>query len=205
MAQAGDVGLPGDVRTCVIGQMLLPVQPEAHAFGDFAKFLVGWAIRPQTTTGIPDTDRIALETITEVRLAIKERGHQFWDGFQVALLTVVGAQFTPVLALLRPEHRDDAFAALPLWPGTTFRARATDVVATAATAEARFVADRGDIVRGDEAGFANYSSCVILAMLAEIEQLITDEGQVVDVAAAPRNDPLKFLSWGEIWTRLLAA
>ncbi len=208
MAQAADVGLPGDVKTCAIGQMLLAVRPDAHAFGDLGKFLVGWVIRPETTTGIPDTDRITLATIRDLRLAFKEAGDRFWDGFQAALLTVIDAQFTPVLALLRPEHRDDPFAAMPLWPGVTFGARSTDARAAAMTIAPRFVADRDAIVRGDEAGFANYASCVILATLAEIEQLITDEGRSPDAAAdaaSPRNDPFKFLTWGEVWTRLLAA
>jgi hypothetical protein len=204
MGQATDVGLPGDVRTCVVGQMLLPVLPQANGFGDFAKFLTGWLIRPETTTGIPDTDRITLETINGLRRAIKNGGEQFWDGFQAALLKVVAEQFTPIFNKLAPQHKDDPFAALTLWPGTAFSVRSTDSNAVQQMTPT-FVYEHREVVRGDEVGFANYSSCVILAMLADIEQLINDEGQSPDRPTSPRNDPNKSLTWGAIWTRLFAA
>ena len=157
MADATDVGGTAGFRTCVVGQMLLPVEPITNGFGDYARFLVGWVLRPDSVKGIPDNERITLQEIAVLRKKIKDIGAEFWVGFQAALTTVVSNQFSPVFNNVRKENSDDAFATMPFWPGTVFQYAPKAMRANAVLARPHFVTEAGLSVRGDDAGFANYA------------------------------------------------
>lgn len=211
LASPADVGEGGAVPvTCIIGQMLLPVNAASNGFADFARFLVGWALRPDSTVGVGDSDAITLGEVKGRRQEINDLVNDpnsagvFWSVFQPALVTVLGNQFRTVLNVLQKDHTDDPFAALPLWPSAVFSyvpaAPAPVITATpVAVAEGNSKAGKKLQLSGDAAAFANYSVCVILGMLAEIEQTIRQP----DATKPPTEDPAASRTWAQIGSDLL--
>lgn len=202
LADGRDIDGAVGVRTCAVGQLLLPLAPTDNGFADLVKFLLGWVLRPQSASGIADNEPITLAEVTGLRRMIHASQGAFWASFEAALVTALKAQFKLRLHPVSATHADDLFAAAPLWPGTVFR-QIRGPMLTTGEPLAHFVVEQGVVVAGREGTFANYSSCVITGALAEIEQLITDEGQTPDLVA-DTHDPDKFLRWGVIWTRLFA-
>ena len=201
MANATDVGESGDYGTCAIGQMLLRVHSESYGFADLAQFLIGWVVRPDTTSGIPGDAPISLALIGDLRSKIRDP--QFWDGFQPALVTVLKNQFKPVIGNVSKANENDPFAVIPFWPGTTFQYVPKVANRTPIQAAPTFVTEQGVPLRADDAAFSNYARCLISGMLAEIEQLVTQKGVSPDPGGEPApNAPAKALSWSTIWQEM---
>src|SRR5262249_38443108 len=114
-------------------------------------------------------------------------------------------QFAPHLNPVTAANANDLFASIPFWPGTTFSHLDRRTRTKGRTAERLFVMNQGVSTSGADAGFANYSSCMILGLLAEIQQILTDSGNTVlgkKVARLPVAQPS--LTWGAIWKELFA-
>lgn len=206
LAAPEDVGRTGTAPTsCVIGQMLLPVDAATNGFGDVAKFIAGFVLRPNTVQGIPGSEEITLEEIVALRRNIRESGDRFWQGFQAALLTAVGAQFSVILNAVTAANEADALASIPLWPGTTFRLGSEEDLVTPTHAPAHTVFDLGAELAGDATAFDNYARCVILGTLAEIEQSISALGKENTITFPTGDQRTRSLTWDEIWADLFAA
>jgi hypothetical protein len=200
LAAAADVGETGDPKTGAVGTMLLPVRPQKNAFGDLARFLVGWVLlSPDQVTGNPDDYAkypITLKSVTDRREQMKD-DKSFWDGFPAALLTVVGRQFSPTLNTLT-KRQDEPLAVIPLWPGSTFEFVPDDRAHARAGVQSVVLEGRiatATPMSGADAAFVEYCQHFIASTLPEIQLLI--EG-----SAEPRNDPARSLLWSDIWTKM---
>ncbi len=210
LAAPADVGEAGNVPvTCIVGQMLLPVLSETNGFADFARFLTGWALKPDASQGIDPNTPIRLGDLQRCRNDFQARiddpqsADNFWRIFQPALLTVLENQFRPTFNVLSDVHKDDPVAALPLWPSTTFSyvsSSGTVVTATPSPVfEGNARAGQPMQLPGDAAAFANYAACVILGTLAEMERIIRQP----DSKTPPTEDPAASRSWDQLGKDLL--
>jgi hypothetical protein len=196
MANAADVGETGSEKTCAVGIMLMPVHQEAHGFGDFAKFLLGWLLLYDVDPAQYETYPLSLGRVMAFQALMRDPKTSFWKGFPEALLTIVKNQFAAQLKPLQ-NHQDQSFVVIPPWPDSTFEyvrpfLRESGVVSV--------VMKDGRLVSAPEAAFADYCQHLIATTLAEIRQLINDPRS----GSETPNDPTKTLLWSDIWQRLSA-
>lgn len=201
MASASDVGESGDYKTCAVGQMMLMADAAPGGLSDVVQFLAGWVLKPDTVAGIPADTRITLDEVVKLRSKIQS-DEQFWNGFREALEAIVGKQFNPILTGVSKKNSSDAFASIPLWPGTSFRYVPKQRGVIAVVASAQFVTDAGTTLRGDEASFAEYAKCVIMGALAHLQQLIVANGTSRSDDPG-RNDPERYLTWADFCRQML--
>ena len=201
MASASDVGEAGEHKTCAVGQMLLQMDAAPGGLSDLVQYLTGWILSSDLKIPITSKTEITLGDVTKLRAKILNQ--QFWVGFSDLLNIVVANQFKPILKSVNKNNSADAFASIPFWPGTSFKYIPKTRGMGAVVASAHYVTDAGNALRGDEASFADYARCVITGSLAHLQQLIVDFGASRAGGDLGRNDPARYLSWADIWTRML--
>ena len=197
MAEAADVQLNGDYKTCAVGTMMLGVLEDgsANALGDLLRFLLGWLLIPSDRlTGQPsDYDGVVVtqDDVSALRSAMNADPVKFWQGFIAAAATTVAAQFSPKLKLLA-KGQDEPFAVIPPWPGSTFLYLPDQQPAVAARVAT--VQQNGAPSSADDAAFVDFCRHAIGGGLSEISVMLSN------IAA----DQPKSLMWSEIWAKMAA-
>lgn len=177
------------------------VQPMLRVSDDFlklAKFMVAWVLEADASAGF----KVMRETVVRHRKELQDG--LLWMGGTTRTslpLANLSAQFTPTYLPVPVE--ESHYAAMPLWPGSSWRFRAAQNAAEplpAITPKPMHVPREGGgslATDGATGYFVDYLRALTDATLAEIERIV--QSNWTEKQGPPDQ---AFLTWDDLWQKL---